>query len=382
MKSKLFISAFYAFLIFTSSFNNCLSQTEATAGFLLFKPGGKANAMGGANVARASDFWGTYYNPGAIGFSKSLSIGIDRNEKIIFDNSGYLYAGGIFPVKTYGVFGISVTSFDFSYYSWSDEDGNVLGTTKQKDYSISLSYARQLSENLSFGGSLKYISMELSGLSYFGSVDHKANSVALDFGLLYRNILPESTFSNEFTPLKLLARMKPERLSKGLSFGLTLQNMGNKMTFVDDAQADPIPTNLTLGLAYTPIDLGSFIRVTCALDISKFLIHKSMSEADSSWTSDPWYKAVFTSWDDPKFDETMLGMEIDLLNLIALRAGKHKQDYGLDYSTYGIRIGPEFASINIYKRKHESDYLRKSRLEDTTWYSFGINLGDILWREN
>jgi hypothetical protein len=66
--------------------------------------------------------------------------------------------------------------------------------------------------------------------------------------------------------------------------------MGPEVQYSDSEQADPIPTNIRLGWAYT-IDFDEFNRLTIVNDFNKDLI-----KVDSLNNADPFYKAIFTSW--------------------------------------------------------------------------------------
>ena len=107
--------------------------------------------------------------------------------------------------------------------------------------------------------------------------------------------------------------------------GVTMTNIGPKVSFIDPDQADPQPTNLTFGLAYKAFEneQNSF---TLVYDVDKLLVS---SYPDMDWDGDgavggydkngkvslknndynkngkieiahkdPLYKAIFTSWVD------------------------------------------------------------------------------------
>ena len=118
-----------------------------------------------------------------------------------------------------------------------------------------------------------------------------------------------------------------------LTFGLNLSNLGPKVSFIDPDQADPQPTNLTLGLNYAII-ISEFNKLNLVYDVDKLLVS---SYPDMDWDSDgyiggydedgdpspgndynkegkleiahtdPIYLAIFTSW----FDDWFLGGDID-----------------------------------------------------------------------
>ncbi|MDZ7261421.1 MAG: PorV/PorQ family protein, partial [candidate division KSB1 bacterium] len=114
-------------------------------------------------------------------------------------------------------------------------------------------------------------------------------------------------------------------------------------------QADPQPTNLKLGFAYKLLDL-EYNKLTLALDANKLLVTRH-----KDGTSDPVYKALFTSWyDEPQKEEFKkiiphIGAEYWYSNLIALRAGYWYDEegkvkpwtfgFGLRYSLYQFDFG-------------------------------------------
>ena len=121
-----------------------------------------------------------------------------------------------------------------------------------------------------------------------------------------------------------------------MDIGLTITNIGPKVAFIDPAQADPQPTNLTLGVNYRVID-SEFNKLSLIYDVNKLLV---ASYPDMDWNGDgiiggcdddghctniprsgdynkdgdqekahtnPVYLAIFTSW----VDDWLLGGDTD-----------------------------------------------------------------------
>ncbi len=122
-----------------------------------------------------------------------------------------------------------------------------------------------------------------------------------------------------------------------LDLGITITNIGPKVSFIDPAQADPQPTNLTLGFKYDVFD-SEFNKLSLVYDVDKLLVS---SYPDMDWNSDgiiggcddeghcsdtpgsgeynvdgdretahtdPVYLAIFTSW----VDDWLLGGDRDI----------------------------------------------------------------------
>ena len=157
-------------------------------------------------------------------------------------------------------------------------------------------------------------------------------------------------------PEKLVLPLIDEDIGKRFSIGVNLSNIGPKIYYIDQAQADPIPTNFRLGFAYKIID-EDFNQLLYTLDFSKLLVSRKEEVVQSGDTtktisvSKEWYQAIFYAWVDSPFKEelrdivTSMGLEYwygqpgDFL--FALRTGFFYEDpsYGnRKFITFGAGI--------------------------------------------
>jgi hypothetical protein len=149
------------------------------------------------------------------------------------------------------------------------------------------------------------------------------------------------------------------------------------VTYVDADQADPLPTNLRIGLGYRLLN-DEYNRLQVAVDFSRLLVKRN-----EDGTSDPVWEAVFTSWGDGSgFQKviTSLGAEYwyGSPKLIALRIGYFYEDpnfgnrkfltlgAGIRYDIYGF----DFSYISPVGKDSEN-----SPLGDTIRFSLLINWG-------
>ena len=140
-------------------------------------------------------------------------------------------------------------------------------------------------------------------------------------------------------------------LNNALSIGANLSNLGPKLTYIDQAQSDPIPTNFRIGFAFQLFN-DEFNSLVYTLDFSKLLVSRD------STTSEEFYTGIITSWGDATISEelkdivTSMGLEYwygtpgDFL--FALRTGFFYEDPsygnrkfltfggGLRYDIYGF----------------------------------------------
>ena len=329
MKTKFFAVILMAAIMFGIN-TESKAQSEAGVLFLLISPGVRADGMGEAFVAVADDASAIYWNAGGLAFQ-------DRKE-FFFMHSNWLpqlasdlfydFGSYIHNIDGLGTFGLSVTYMNFGEQNVTLETGpEVVDRFTSYDFSVSGAFGTKISNNIGVGVNMKLIR---SNLAPFGAGKEQGSgqawSFGVDFGLLYKSFL-----------------------FKRLSLGMNIQNMGPKITYIDVNQADPQPTNLKLGFAYKLVD-SEFNKVTLTSDFNKLLVRR---HADG--TSDPFYKAMFTSWVDDDFNTEMekviahIGVEYWYSDLIALRAGYWHDEIGkvkpttfgagIKYSLYRIDFG-------------------------------------------
>ena len=96
----------------------------------------------------------------------------------------------------------------------------------------------------------------------------------------------------DFAVLWRPSKTKLKFINNKLGIGLNFSNLGPKVTYVDAAQADPLPSNLRLGFAYD-VYQSQFNNLTLTADFNKLVVKRG-----TGGQSDPLYKAIFTSWHD------------------------------------------------------------------------------------
>lgn len=294
--------------------------SEAGVLFLMISPGARAAGMGEAFVAIADDATAVYWNPAGLAFQSGHEITAMHsnwlpqfNSDLYFDFLAYRQ-----DLEGIGVIGANVTYLNLGEQTITGEnDPTPLGTFNSYEFAITASYGTRISENMAVGLSLRYIRSSLSDVgagSEKGS--GKANAFAVDLGWLYK-----------------------AGFLRGLSFGANLSNLGPKIAYIDQDQADPLPTNLRIGAAYKLLD-SEFNRLTVAVDFNKLLVvrHKD-------GTSDSFYKALITAWSDQGVSRelkeviTTIGAEYWYSNMIALRTGYHWDETGkANYATFGFGL--------------------------------------------
>ena len=199
-----------------------------------------------------------------------------------------------------------------------------------------------LADNFSVGLSFGLLNINLSDVTVGQEQSSGAALTALiDAGILVIDLLPETTLENQngaanYLPFfEWLLEIGEENKYKGISLGLAVSNVGPNIAYIDDAQSDPTPSKLTLGVSYIPVSLETF-GILIGSDFEKRL-----NESNNS-------------------DYVHLGGEIKIFRVFAIRSGYFlgTSDSALSYFTFGGGISLKYFSINIarYNRSLQSTW--------------------------
>jgi hypothetical protein len=311
-----------------------LAQGPGSSGvlFLLIAPGARAAGMGESFVSIADDATATYWNPAGLAFQQGTEISLMHSNWLpqLASDLYFDYATIRRDLGPIGTAGLSVTFINLGEQFITGElDPTVLGTFSSYELALAGSFGSKLTTNSAAGVTLKFIysnlAPQVSNTSQKG--DGRATAFAVDLGYLHKNLLIDR-----------------------LNFGFNLTNLGPKITYIDAAQADPLPTNLRLGFSYYLLK-QEYNSLMISTEFDRLLV----SIPKRGQKADPFYKALFTSWTDEKFNQELrhiianVGAEYWYNNLLALRAGYHYDEIGkvkyisagagLKYSLYRLDFG-------------------------------------------
>jgi len=337
---KLFVTLICIFMLLFS-FSQVYAVSEAAVLFLMISPGARASGMGEAFVALADDATAVFWNPAGLAFQEGRELTLMHANWLPQFGSDLFYEFGAYrqSFEGIGTVGLNITYLNLGKQIITGEDSpEPLGEFSSYEFAVSGTYGTKLAENWAVGLGLRYIRSALSSVGAGAEKgDGKANAFSFDVSTLYK--------------VPFMTR---------LSFGMNLSNMGPKITYIDAAQADPLPTNLKIGLAYRIVD-DQYNKLTVTGDMNHLLVKRN-----SDGTSDPWYKAIVTSpWTIVEKETQNLGSEDEKVvgqstifngilstgieywysNLIALRAGYYYDEPGkVKFVSFGAGI-----QYNLYR---------------------------------
>jgi long-subunit fatty acid transport protein len=171
----------------------------STAQFLKIGVGGRATALGDAFVALANDASALYWNPAGLVQFENTQIFFSHNEWLVDIDHDFL--GAVYHLDPSNAFGIALTSLSMQDMKVTTEfaptgTGEYFGFS---DISVAVSYARKMTDQFSFGGTVRYIEETLDKL--------KMRGLMIDLGTYYwtglgttRFAVVVSNFGNQLAP--------------------------------------------------------------------------------------------------------------------------------------------------------------------------------------
>jgi len=325
------------FIIILSAALYGQSKVGSTAApFLSIGIGPRAIAMGGAFVGTANDVTSLYWNPA--GAARMNNSGALFSHSSWFADINYNWAGAVINIGDAGVIGLSITSLDYGDMELTTlrEPEGTGGTFGASDLSMSISYAKALTEQFSIGGSVKYISQRIWNST--------ASTVAIDLGVLFQSDFAGIRIGASITNLGGDMRISGKDLNVQHDIDPTIYGNNDQILATLDTDSWPIPLTFKIGLASDVLDIENH-RITIAVDA----LHPSDN------------------------DESLnVGMEYHLLNLISLRAGYKSlfltnTEEGL---TLGFGINYDFT--NSFGLSVDYAYQAFGILNNTQHFSIGV----------
>jgi hypothetical protein len=171
----------------------------STAEFLKIGVGGRASAMGDAFVAVANDASALYWNPAGLVQFKDDQLLFSHNIWVVDINHDFV--GAVYHMDETNAFGVSFTSLSMQDMPVTTEfqpfgTGDYFGFG---DIALAVTYSRKMTEQFSFGGTVRYVEETLDKL--------KMRGVMIDLGTYYwtglgstRFAVAVSNFGNQLAP--------------------------------------------------------------------------------------------------------------------------------------------------------------------------------------
>ncbi len=268
---KSFLSAFIAIIIVLgfqplygqadSGYDDILGQRDVNTittavPFLLIAPDARAGALGDAGVSSAPDIHSMHWNPAKYAFMEpEMGIAVSYTPwlRTLVPDINLSYLSGYRRLDDLQTVAFSLKYFTLGDVNFTDDVGNYMGTVRPNEFSFDVAYARVLGDFLAGAIAARFIYSDLTQGQLAGGMETQPGiSLAADVAAYYHRELDWDTRTY-------------------FSAGFNISNMGNKITYTEDINADFIPINLRLGPSMT-FELDDFNQIALMVDFNKLLV--------------------------------------------------------------------------------------------------------------
>jgi len=235
-----------------------LNTITTAVPFLLIAPDSRSGAMGDVGVSSSPDANSMHWNIAKLAFAeKEMGVSISYSpwlRKLVPDIN-LSYVSMYKKVGDKGAIGGSLRYFSLGDIKFTNEQGDPIGDFNPAEFALDVGYSQKFGERFSGGLAMRYIYSNLTGGIDVGGADTKAGkSFAVDVGVFYTNDEAE-IFGQDAI----------------FNWGVSITNIGSKISYTNDAVADFIPINLRFGPSAT-FELDDYNSITILTDINKLLV--------------------------------------------------------------------------------------------------------------
>ncbi len=314
---------------------NKINVVTSAVPFLRISPDARSGGMGDVGIATAPDANAAFANIARTPFATSkagIAINYTPWLRDLSVNDVFLASlAGYYQIDDVQAISASLRYFKLGSIQFTDASGNDLQQYNPREMAVDIGYSRKLSSKFGLGIAIRYINSNLAS-GNFGGQNYKAGSSVAGDLHLYHHGAKEN--------------------GQGLNWGLTLSNLGSKISYSSDAtQKDYIPANLGLGLAYTKV-FDEANKITFALDLNKLLVPtppvlggSNTASQDSAALVKYRDRSVASSWVKSFGDGGGASQEIQEINIAV----------GAEYmynNQFGFRAGYFYENPNKGNRKY------------------------------
>lgn len=344
---------------------------------LAIAPDARAGAMGDVGVATEADANSQYWNPAKYPFNiarAGVSASYTPWLRKLVNDINLANVAGFYRIGDYSSLSGSLRYFSLGEVMLSEADDAM--SIKPYELAVDVGYSRMLSECFSMGVALRFI---YSDITYDYTAESSAGKAFAADISMYRN--------GYFM-------MGNRECSFG--WGLNLSNIGSKISYGGDDNAEFIPTNMRFGINLT-IPFNDYNKFAITAEANKLLVptypKQNNGESDEDYTDRvqrEYYdispiSGIFKSFHDAPngFKEEMqevqwsLGMEYTYNDRFSLRAGYHHEAENKGNRKYFTAGAGFHMSIFTIDAAYVFSTSQTNPLDQTMRFSLGFDLDGI-----
>ena len=304
---------------------NMFNPVNYSVTSLAIAPDARSGAMGDLGVATEADANSQYWNPAKYPFNiarAGISASYTPWLRKLVNDINLANLAGFYRIGDYNALSASLRFFSLGVV-YLDESDDAM-TIKPYELAVDVAYSRMLSECFSMGVAMRFI---YSDITYDYTAESKAGKAFAADISMYRN-----------------GYFMMGNRECSFAWGLNINNIGSKISYGGDDNAEFIPTNLRLGANFT-LPFNQYNKLSIAADANKLLVptypKQNEDESDEEYTDRvqrQYYdlspiSGIFKSFHDAPngFKEEMqeiqwsLGLEYNYNDRFMVRAGYHHE---------------------------------------------------------
>lgn len=338
--------------------------------FLRISPDARSGGMGDVGIAVSPDANAVFWNRAKLPFAENQGGVAATFTPWLKDIAQDVYlatVGGYYQLDEESAISAGLRYFSLGSIQFTDYAGSITSTGRPREFSFDLGYSRKISDKLGVGVALRYINSSLANGYNNNGVTYKAgNAIAADLSLFGNNL---------------------DENGQGLTYGLSISNLGTKIGYTNDAQAkDFIPANFGLGVAYT-FAFQEEHKITFGLDLNHLLVpafpgYTGDTYDDSVKVADYRSQSILTSWGKSfsnKANTASIGAEYTYNDQFSLRAGyflQPKSQGGQSYFTAGVGLKYNVFTFNFSYLAPSGNGVTRNALSNTIRFGVLFGLGE------
>jgi len=240
-----------------------LSTITTAVPFLLITPDARAGGMGDVGVASSPDANSMYWNPSKFAFADKdfgMSMSYTPWLRALVPDISLTSVSAYKKLNKMAAIAGSLRYFTLGSVQFTDNSGNAIGTFKPNEFAIDVGYSQKLSQHFSVGIAGRYINSNLTNsipLPGSSTTTHPGRAFAVDMSCYYHS-----------------KKLDVGEKKGEASFGVDLSNIGNKISYTDNADASSqsfLPTQLRIGGGFK-LHLDEYNTITFLADVTKLLV--------------------------------------------------------------------------------------------------------------
>jgi hypothetical protein len=236
-----------------------MNSITTTMPFLNINPDTRSGGIGDAGTALSPTSFSSFWNTAGIVFSeKDNEVGIAfipwlRQLNLTDMNLSYLSGYKRFGDRQ--AFTAGLRYFSLGTITFTNDKGDKLRDDKPSEFELLGGYSFKLTDHFSIGLNGKFVYSNLTGGQIVAGAQTKAGIAGgADISMMYHNKDLRISGKNAI-----------------YNFGLTINNIANKVSYSTNGQGDFVPINLKIGNALTT-EIDDYNSLTVSLDLQKLLV--------------------------------------------------------------------------------------------------------------